>query len=457
MFKHLVVIFLFFGFFHGINAQTISGKKIVKQAKVLVENGNERAAISLMVSNFNESDKSVDLLALELSKLYVKAHLLDSSKYYLRYVESAKLMDESTNLTSKVDSLKEQYNIAILTAWKSFDNKDYQNANASFSEALTYDIGHYEGYLGKSEILLIEGDHQQAIVGFKEALTKYFPNKKEQAHAYEHLAEAYLVERDAFQAIKVCDLGLGLDPENRGLVYFKAKGKYFQRLFLESKELFTQYLRFYPEDPQVNHYIGSCWYYLRNYKEAIPFFSSAIKFNGINENYNLRGRSYYEEGNYDLAIKDFQKLSSQYNDNFYAFNALGVSNYAYAKYDSAVVYMEKAVELSPTFAYQFNLIKAYMANGQNKLAISLCNKMAEKYRASNKLNVVHCEALINEGDYKSAKEWLEGSVQLNPYVKEYFELAELIYQKLGDIDSSKDYKSRGESVQLSPLNFDLTF
>jgi tetratricopeptide (TPR) repeat protein len=437
------------------------GKKLLKQASVLVEKGDERKAISLLSNNFNETDKYVDLVGYELAELLVKAKLLDSANYYLRYSEkkeSSKIDGEIALKRTKIDSLKEQFNIANLTAWKAFDAEDYLTADAQFSKALSIDLGHYEPYLGKAEILFVGGQHEQSIKGFKESLKRYFPTVKEKAHVYEHLAEAFLVERNSMQTIKACDSGLEIDPDNSALLFYKAKAYYYQRLFIEAEEYFTKFIRFNAVHAEAWYYRGACFYYLRKYEEAANSITTSIENDSTqNDAYNLRGRSWYELKEYDKAVHDFDKLSQQFEGNFYAINAKGLCYYAMKEFDSAVVNFEQAVKLSPTASYQFNLINAYIKNNQNEEAVELCLELSEENRSSEKLNILHCQALINMKKYEQAKEWLEGSLKINPYVTEYFDLGQTIYKEIGNTSESKEFKSRSSSYELNPINMDLLF
>jgi len=62
--------------------------------------------------------------------------------------------------------------------------------------------------------------------------------------------------------------------------------------------------------------IGTEYYNSKYYKEAIEMFTKYITYsNGTTEAYNKRGMAYYENGNYDLAKTDFEKVISIEPDN----------------------------------------------------------------------------------------------------------------------------------------------
>lgn len=460
MYKRILLVLVLASATSFSFAQNLKGKKLLKQANALVEKGDARAAISLLTQNFSAEDKMVGNISLQLTSLLIDAKLLDSANYYLAYAEkeeSSKLADQVQTRKTQINNAKEQFKIATLLAWKAFDKEDYLTATEQFTKALTIDVGNYEPYLGNSEILFVGGQHEEAIKGFKKSLTKFISTPKEKAHIYEHLAEAYLLKRNTLQTIKACDAGLEIAPENSGLLFYKAKAFYFQRQFLEAEDLFTQFIRFNPEDAEAWYMRGACFYNLKDFDQAVSSFSSSIKFDSINDAFNLRGRSYYNGKDYTNALKDFQFLSAQFKGNFYAINAMGLSYFGNNQFDSAVVKFEEAVKLSSTFSYKFNLVNAYLKNGQNDKAETLCLEMAEENRGSERVNILLCKALINQKKYSEAEAWLAGSQKINPFVSEYFEIGEELFKLTGNTAASKDFKSRGSSMELNRINMDLMF
>lgn len=458
MSKYLILLIGLVMLNGNLFSQELQGKKLVKSANEMVENGKERDAITLLTSNFHKDDKSVDLVVLNLSQLLVKHKLLDSANFYLSLIkieESGKKSGELMTLKTEIDSLKEQYQIATISAWRAFDNEDYLTSDQEFSKALSIDEGYYESYAGKAEILFVGGNYKEAIQGFKESLTKYFPNEKEKAHVYEHLAEAYLAERNAFKTIQVCDEGLALEKENGKLLKYKATALYYQRQFMDAEEYFTQYLRFFPEDAEVLYMKGACFYNEKDYTNAIEVFTEAIKFKSINDAYNLRGRSYYETKVYDKAILDFQYLSNQFEGNFYAINAIGVVYYAENRFDSSIFYLEQAAESSGLYRHQFNLIKSYIAGAEYDKAISFCQTIEDGAKNQVTFYILFCEALMKSGNYMEAQLKLETAMEVNPFIKEYIEMAVIIYEKNGDTMRSKDFNSKSQGMNLYPQNMSM--
>ena len=459
--KFLLIVGLLIFSVQPIFSQKLKGKKLLKEAKVLLDQGKEREAISVLRVNFNVEDKSVVLISKELAELYVNIKFLDSANYFLSISErqnNDKIQAEIAALQSVVKANTEIYKIEVLSGWKAFDQEDYLSADEHFSKALEYDLGNYEAYLGKAEILAIGGQNKEALKGFNESLIKYFPNLSEKAHIYEHIAEVHLVDRNTLLALDACNMGLELDPENKGLHFYKGKSFYLQRLFDEANVELIKYLRLDPSKPEAWYYSGECYYELEEYSKAVSSLVKSIDLDTTNiDAYNLRGRAYYMIEDYQNAKSDFVKLNSVHIENFYAINAIGLCEYQLKNYAKAVAQFEKSTELNPSVYYYYNLMQAYVANNQNKEAVALGEELAKKYRANPKFNIVHCQALINLGKYQEAKEWLEGSMAYNQYIERYVKLGVEINKELGNVPQSKDLESRLSNYVSDPLNMELKF
>ncbi|MFT6322600.1 MAG: tetratricopeptide (TPR) repeat protein [Halieaceae bacterium] len=447
--------------FFSVHGQNLKGKKLLKESTLLVEQGKQREAISLLAKNFSKEDKNYDLVGLELAEHLINVKLLDSANYFLSVAEThekTKIGEELASQRRVLDAEIEKYKMEVLLAWKEFDQDDFTKANEHFSKSLTFDIGNYEAYLGLAEIQFRGGANVEAINGLKESLTKYCANSQDKAHIYEHLAEVYLTQRNSLAAIKACNTGMEIDADNFSFFYFKGKGLYYQRLFMEADNLFANYLRFKPESSETWFLRGDCYYNVREFENAILNLNKSLSIDSLNTDaFNIRGRSYFELKKYELAVADFSYLNQLYEGNFYAINALGVCEYYAGDYSSSVMHFEESLALNPTDYNTFNIINAYTKNGQNNKALALCKELGKKNRGSVKFNIIHCQVLINMNDFEGAEIWLDESVKFNPYVLEYMQLGEVVYKNTGKIGKSKNSTSIMNDFEGNPINMDLVF
>ena len=459
--KLLSIIFVAVFSMSIANAQNLKGKKLLKAVAVLGETGQTRTAIDLINKNFKNSGKQEAEVALELAKLQVKAMLLDSANLSLGIAEKSddnEITAEIEKLNPQISGLKEKYTIEIALGYKNLQDNKLDAAVMAFNEALKYDTGNYEAFLGLGEIEQLRGNHEAAIPVFKKTALKYTESKKELAHVYEHLAEGYIAIRNSLKAIETCDLAIGLDSENTEVIYLKGKAIYYQRNFSEAIELFTTFLKAGNTNPNVNFYRGECYFETKKYTEAIEDYNETIKLDKeMHDAYMSRGKCHYLLEDYENAELDFKVVAKLSDEHFYAQNAVGMSLYYQSKFEEAIPYFEKAVANSTLKGYKYNFAMAYYKNNQLELALKYFNELGVSDRYEISYNIMHCNVLMAKNDYEAAKVWMVASMKSNPFNREYLELSGKIYEKLGDVEESKNATSISNDMHGDPINLDLVF
>jgi len=131
----------------------------------------------------------------------------------------------------------------------------------------------------------------------------------------------------------------------------------------------------------------SCW------RDSINLFGHALSATDGNfVAYNSRGFAYYEIGQFDLAISDYQKaleINAQYGK---AYNNLGLVYCKQGHYDIAIQEFNKALEINPKFFEAVNNRGlAYYEKGEFDLAISDYTKALE-------INPAYDTAYYNRGN-----------------------------------------------------------
>jgi tetratricopeptide (TPR) repeat protein len=93
---------------------------------------------------------------------------------------------------------------------------------------------------------------------------------------------------------------------------------------------------------------GIAYANLGNYQQAIKDFNKAIELEPDDAYaYNHRGSTYSDLGNYQQAIKDFNKAIELKPDYSYAYNNRGIAYAALGNYQQAIKDFNKAIELKP--------------------------------------------------------------------------------------------------------------
>ncbi len=99
------------------------------------------------------------------------------------------------------------------------------------------------------------------------------------------------------------------------------------------------------------HYAESLVYLeLKDTTQALELLSKAIKFDPKNNYYDDRAEIYFQQSNYELSDKDYNKMLSLNPGNRRAMMGLGRNAKAQKKYDEAIPYFNKVIQLYPTYS-----------------------------------------------------------------------------------------------------------
>jgi lipoprotein NlpI len=158
------------------------------------------------------------------------------------------------------------------------------------------------------------------------------------------------------------------------------------------------------------------WFQVGYWRDSFSLFDHAVKVTKENDvAYNNRGTIYYEKGEYDMAIADYNKaieISPRYIEAYY--NRAKVYN-AKKQYDLAISDYSKAIEINPKLA------EAYTNRGaiyktMERYAFAICD-----YDKAIELNPTLAEAYNNrgaayyaKGDYALAISDYSRAVELKP-------------------------------------------
>jgi tetratricopeptide (TPR) repeat protein len=178
------------------------------------------------------------------------------------------------------------------------------------------------------------------------------------------------------------------------------------------------------DDATYLYFRGTLLVRLKRETDAFNDFSKAILINNFPDAYKDRGNIYIRQGNYDMGIKDYKKaleykpndarmcynlalaLKEGKNDNdsalyYYkkaieydnsqkeAYNGIGNIYYDMEKYNEAISYFSKAINLGNGISY-YNRANAYYLLKQYKNAIA-------DYTETIKINKYHKNAYNNRG------------------------------------------------------------
>ena len=157
--------------------------------------------------------------------------------------------------------------------------------------------------------------------------------------------------------------------------------------------------------------------------------------------YNNRGIDYGEKGEYDLAIKDFDKAIELKPDYALAYNNRGAVYRSKGEYDQAIEDCNKAIQLKPDYAEPYsNRGSAYRNKGEidqaiedYDIAIKLKPNFVEAYY---NLGIAYCE----KGNFDRAIENYNKAIDLKPKLfHPYYNRGNAYFQKRDFVKVIEDY------------------
>ena len=234
------------------------------------------------------------------------------------------------------------------------------------------------------------------------------------------------------------------------------------------KDAITNYQKSIKSLPTMSAFLnlGNSFYHLSNLEEAQNTINTGLQIAQGKENekfqkafFNNLGVINTEKGEYDLAIKYFNKsLEISPNDSL-VYNNRGTAYGERKKYDLAVKDFNEAIKINPKYAIAYiNRGNAYDKKGEYDLAISDYNKAIDLNPSAVFYYHRATTNLIN-GKYDLAIKDLNEAIKINPkyaiaynhrgnaYVKKgEYDLAIIDYNKAIELNPSADfYYNRGNT------------
>ena len=223
-----------------------------------------------------------------------------------------------------------------------FIRKEFPKAIENYNLAIKNDGQFADAFYKKGLCRIEMGAYKESILEFRKA-SEITPN---------YFAALFWEGR---ALMKLKNFQEAISPLQRINVPEKDIDKYFSKSFFA----------------EVHNNLGICLYMAKNYQEAIPQFTTSLRFNlQFAEAFFYRGLSYNELGKYNDAIEDIQKSISFDPDKVEKFVEISKVYYSAGRYNEALSNFETALRLDKSNLYQTEL---YLTKGY-------CNFYLERYK-----------------------------------------------------------------------------
>ncbi len=168
--------------------------------------------------------------------------------------------------------------------------------------------------------------------------------------------------------------------------------------------------------------------------------------------YNNRGLVYYQTGQFDKAVADFQKavtLRSSYID---AYSNLGMAFFKSGRLDEAIANLEKAIALDPAYYKAYNnRALVFGAMGKFDKALEDYNRVIVLQPSSPQAyynpGILHAQA----GLFDQAIEYFSQSIALDPEYADAYNSRGMAYSLLNQFDRALDDFARALALGRNPV------
>ena len=194
-----------------------------------------------------------------------------------------------------------------------------------------------------------------------------------------------------------------------------------------------------PTDAKTYYQMGNEYYERGDYDRAIENYNMAILLNPVfSEAYFNRALAYYQLKNFDKSVSDYSKAAELDPHNPFIYNNKGDAHYRKQDYNNAIKDYDKAIQLNA------NYLKAFYNRGLSYASLEEYEKAVDDFSKVIELKpdfaeAYHLRGLAKEysGDVDGAIEDYDKAIQLNP------DLAEA-KQHLESAKSKKEQEGKGE-------------
>ena len=328
--------------------------------------GDYSNALENLIQAKNKGKKNYEVY-LALSIIYQKINNIDLVeknliRAYHKNKNNIEVLIGMANLDNKLGrykSAKRKLNKALLLDKNSYMAlcglgnlniyfQSYPEAKRKFTSAIKIDPTNKIAYVGMGNLLSNNGNYIEAINYFRQALALDHNN----LFAIEGLGIAYFHLNNYDLALENFNFLLSQNPTYKfsydGLISQGYSNYYLDKVD-QAKTNFEEAIKREPKLSSGLNGLGLVYYKMKKYEDAIYFYNKSNKEAPNNDIiYTNRGNAYYKIANYKKAKKDFNKSISLNRFDENAYNGLGISETACGNYANAVLYNEKAVEVTKT-------------------------------------------------------------------------------------------------------------
>ncbi len=331
----------------------------------------------------------------------------------------------------------------------------YQEAISYLKQGLTYSCpGQVETlYANLGHCYLVLGYKDKAVEAYEQSLRSQdsLTVNESKAEVHVHLARLYLERHQPELALKTCQEGVDLFPQNPSLWAGLGRAYLALKNYEEAITAFQKSLSFCPMSPRnivVHRNMALAYFNQGKYAEATAEYRSALAWHPdfyLNkgdklaydaavsvQTYRQLAYDYFILGNFDGAIAAYQDALKLDANDIESYVGLGFVYFALDQHLAALYNFAQAVERDP------GCVKGHLGQGETYLSQGSTNMAIIKFKWAVSIDSTNAraynllgKALEIEGNLVEAEECYRTALSIAPnYAQAHFNLGNL-FQMLG--------------------------
>ena len=441
---------------------------LLKRAKKLKEKEEYDSAVLLFIEylRINFSEQLIETNKNNLDNESLK-DLIDVLTLLSDCYEELKEYDNAAIYFGKLIILEpnKDYNFAHLANCLN-ETEKYSEAEKSFREAVNLNSNNIWAYMNYGVCLTKQKKNSEAIQIFQEGIennptqpqntTSLFWLHQLKAHIHYDQENWIEASKEYEKSIEICTQDVKTNPDlnnSLGLSYRRAAQSYYNLKKYESAINYYEKSQERDEsfkDTYTYYYLGESFRFLQKYQDALNSFKECVKLdedqvhafsyssmaycalqtndfkssvefskNGVYDIWNLSngGQAYYNLGDFDAAINNFNKVLELDANNKWAHHEKGKALFSLKKYEEADKCFSKVVELDSNYKW------AYQERGKTKVELKKYSDAIDDFTKVIDLDPNYKWAYKEKGDLL--------------FLMDKFELSKDVYLKAFEID--EDY------------------
>ena len=383
-------------------------KNALEKDQNFFEARNQLAKAYLAAGKFEQSSQEYQKLVLmnpSLSSLH-----LELAKAYLYSGKAANALSEINGYLGSQSPSAEALEIQ---GYAYSANGNHAAAEDSLLKALRMEPARNSARLGLAGVYTARGGNTEAQALINEVINSDAKNIK----AYYMLASLQTSMKQRDQALLTYQKLVRINPEDIrpiyqiGLLY--VDGKDFDRAGRQAEEIISKM----PKGPYGYLLRGIVLYYKNDFNGSIAALQECISRRPVMGAYYFLGLNYYQKGDSELALSQFQQVLNTDPSNVQARTFLALTLFRQQRLENAISEINRILQTEPQNAFAHNLLgSAYMAKGMSDEAMKEFDKVIQ---LDPKLADVHLKKglfNVSSGKFREGETELRTAVKIAPEV-----------------------------------------